>query len=73
MVALDGRALGTCSAGQVRAEAGQVADGPVLDFAPVLASEGAVVVAVDATGQDGAALSHNVYWFARDAAGSRQA
>ena len=70
VVALDGRALGNFG-GAVRAEAGQVTDGPVLDLAGVLAREGTVVIAVDAVAADGAALSHNVYWIARDAAESR--
>ncbi len=71
VVALDGRALGAFG-GEVRAEAGQVADGATLDLAALLTREGAVVVAVDAVDAGGAALSHNVYWVARDAAGSRR-
>ena len=71
VIALDGRALGTFG-GPVTAAAREVADGTVLDLAPLLAREGAVVVAVDATGADGASLSHNVYWVARDAAGSQR-
>ena len=70
VLALDGRELATRTA-TIDVAAGQVADAARLDLAPILAGQGAVIVALDAAAADGTALSHNLYWLARDDAAAR--
>jgi hypothetical protein len=70
VVGLDGARLAERSF-TLYARADDVAQGPILDVAGLLAARGAVVVELTATGRDGKALSRNVYWLTRDAAGSR--
>ncbi len=48
--------------------ADDVAIGPALDLAALLASHGALIVRLDATDQAGGLLSRNLYWLTRDAA-----
>jgi hypothetical protein len=53
------------------ARADDVAQGPILEVTDLLKARGAVVVELTAAGRDDKALSRNVYWLTRDAAGSR--
>jgi hypothetical protein len=69
--ALDGRRLGERRV-ELAAAADDVTQGPRLDLAGLLAEQGAVVVELQAEGRDGQPLSRNVYWLAKDAAGSRK-
>jgi hypothetical protein len=71
VLGLDGKLLADTS-GRIDAAANSVAQGQVLDLAGPLAAQGAVVVRLDLTAADGKALSSNLYWLGRDAAGSRQ-
>lgn len=71
VLSLDGRPLADRST-RIDAAANSVAQGEVLDLVGPLAAQGAVVVRLDAADADGAPLSSNLYWLARDAAGSRQ-
>lgn len=68
--ALDGRPLSDRRY-EIAAKADDVAQGPRLDLDGLIAANGAVVVELQAKGRDGALLSRNLYWLARDAAGSR--
>jgi hypothetical protein len=43
-----------------------VSHGQSLDVGALLASEGALIVSLEANGADGAALSRNLYWLTRD-------
>ncbi|WP_426009947.1 glycosyl hydrolase 2 galactose-binding domain-containing protein [Caulobacter sp. DWR2-3-1b2] len=71
VLGLDGKLLADTSS-RIDAAANTVAQGEVLDLAGPLAAQGAVVVRLDLASADGKALSSNLYWLGRDAAGSRQ-
>ena len=51
--------------------ADDVARGPSLHLAPLLAATGTIIVALEADGPKGVVLSRNLYWLARDADASR--
>jgi hypothetical protein len=70
VVGLDGKLLAERTA-KIDAAANSTAQGDVLDLSGPLA-QGAVVVRLDLTAADGALLSSNLYWVARDAEGSRK-
>ena len=70
VVALDGRLLSDRRF-EMSARADDVAQGPELGLDGLIAANGAVVVELEAQGRGGELLSRNVYWLARDAAGSR--
>jgi hypothetical protein len=70
VVGLDGKVLAERMS-KIDAVANSTAQGEVLDLAEPLA-QGAVVVRLDLTAADGAPLSSNLYWVARDAEGSRK-
>ena len=70
VVALDGRPLSDRRY-EIAAKADDVAQGPGLGLDGLIAANGAVVVELQAQGRGGELLSRNVYWLARDAAGSR--
>jgi hypothetical protein len=71
VVALDGRTLSDRRY-EMGAKADDVAQGPRLDLDGLIAANGAVVVELQAQGRGGPLLSRNVYWLAKDAAGSRE-
>jgi creatinine amidohydrolase/Fe(II)-dependent formamide hydrolase-like protein len=71
VVGLDGAPLAERSS-RIDAAANGVTQGQVLDLAGPLAAQGAVIVRLDLTAADGTPLSSNLYWLARDAAGSRK-
>jgi hypothetical protein len=71
VLGLDGKSLADRSS-RVDAAVNSVAQGEVLDLAGPLAGQGAVIVRLDLTAADGTPLSSNLYWVARDAAGSRE-
>ncbi len=70
VVGLDGKALSERTS-KIDAAANSTAQGEVLDLSGPLA-QGAVVVRLDLAAADGAPLSSNLYWVARDAEGSRK-
>jgi beta-galactosidase/beta-glucuronidase len=72
VVGLDGRLLADRRFGALAAPADDVVQGPMLGADDLIARTGAVVVELEATGRDGALLSRNVYWLAKDAEGSRK-
>jgi hypothetical protein len=69
--ALDGRALSDRVLA-FSAKADSVSVGDKLDLDAALAAEGAVIVRLDLNTAKGAPLDENVYWIAKDAAGSRK-
>ncbi|EJL27803.1 beta-galactosidase/beta-glucuronidase [Caulobacter sp. AP07] len=71
VLGLDGQPLAERSS-RIDAAANSVAQGEVLDLAGPLADQGAVIVRLDLAAADGTPLSSNLYWLARDAAGSRK-
>jgi beta-galactosidase/beta-glucuronidase len=70
VVGLDGKPLAGRTS-KIDAPANGVALGEVLDLSGPLA-QGAVVVRLDLAAADGAPLSSNLYWVARDAQGERK-
>ena len=70
VVGLDGKLLAERTS-RIDAAANSTTQGEVLDLSGPLA-QGAVVVRLDLTAADGAPLSSNLYWVARDAEGSRK-
>jgi hypothetical protein len=70
VVGLDGKVLADRSI-RIDAAANSTTQGEALDLTGPL-SQGAVVVRLDLTAADGAPLSSNLYWTARDAEGSRK-
>ena len=70
VVGLDGKLLSERTS-RIDAAANSTAQGEVLDLSGPL-TQGAVVVRLDLSAADGASLSSNLYWVARDAEGSRK-
>jgi hypothetical protein len=70
VVGLDGKILADHAA-RIDAAANSTALGDTLDLSGPL-GDGAVVVRLDLTAADGAPLSSNLYWVARDAQGERK-
>ncbi|MGA2952208.1 MAG: LamG-like jellyroll fold domain-containing protein [Caulobacteraceae bacterium] len=70
VVGLDGRTLSDAS-WPVSVSANDVAHGPVLPLAGVLAKVGAAVVRLELADGRGTVVSRNTYWLAKDAAAER--